>query len=238
MLPGLGDLLAGKSLLIATAAPAEAKAVRSGLGSRCKGEAASSPAWALSEPVPGMHMVLTGIGKANAAAGVARVLDLHRHSAILNIGIGGALPGADLGLGTVVGATASVYADEGLQTPAGFQDCAALGFPLGPFEGSAIPGDPGLLRVLGPLCDLTARIATVSTCSGTGALAAQVGARTGAVAEAMEGAAIAHVAARLGVPFFEVRAISNTTGDRPNQRWEIPRALDAISRLIGHLAPS
>jgi futalosine hydrolase len=184
----------------------------------------------------GFDLVVTGVGKANAAAGLAATLNPTRHAAILNIGIGGTLPGSDAGLGMLVVATASVYADEGLETSEGFVDCAALGFPLGPFSGSAVPADPRLLELLRPQTDRAGRIATVSTCSGTEALAAQVVARTGAMAEAMEGAAVAHVAARLGVPCAEVRAISNTTGDRVRQRWEIGPALAAITRLIGRLA--
>jgi futalosine hydrolase len=54
--------------------------------------------------------------------------------------------------------------------------------------------------------------------------------RTGAVAEAMEGAAVVHAALRAGVPGLEVRAISNTTGDRPTQRWDMPAAFAALGR--------
>jgi len=162
------------------------------------------------------------------------MLDPERHGAVLNIGIGGSLPDGPA-LGAVVAATASVYADEGLQTPDGFTDCAGLGFPLGPFAGSSVPADSGLLGMFGPLADLSSPVATVSTCSGTDALARMVATRTGAVAEGMEGAAVGHIAARLGVRFIEVRAISNTTGDRGAQRWEIRPALSAITRLIGQI---
>jgi nucleoside phosphorylase len=79
------------------------------------------------------------------------------------------------------------------------------------------------------------RIATVSTCAGTDARAATVARRTGAVAEAMEGAAVAQVASRLGVTFAEVRVISNTTGDRANQRWDMRGALGGLSRVAGVL---
>lgn len=217
------------------AAPSEARAVRAGLEARqASDEAPVAAPWALCEPAPGYDLLLTGVGKTNAAAGVARLCDPQRHGAILNIGIGGSLPGGPA-LGSLVVATASVYADEGLQTPDGFTDCAALGFPLGPFAGSSVPADPGMLRVLGRLADLAGLVATVSTCSGTDALARVVASRTGAVAEAMEGAAVGHVASRLGVPFIEVRAISNTTGDRPAQRWEIRQALSAMTRLIGQI---
>lgn len=234
--PELRDILGGRRLLLVVAAPAEARTIRSGLSAQGILEPPASGGWTLTQPAPRFDMVETGVGKANAAAGLARVVDPRCHAAILNIGIGGALPGGGADLGATIVATASVYADEGLETPEGFTDCAGLGFPLGPFSGSSIAADPDLLALLGPLADRSARVATVSTCSGTDALAARVAARTGAIVEAMEGAAIAHVAARLGIPFVEVRAISNTTGDRSRQRWDVRLALDAVSRLIGRLS--
>jgi futalosine hydrolase len=222
-------------VLLVVAAPAEARAVLDALGGGALEAPVSGP-WRLVAVSPAFDLVLTGVGKANAAAGVARVLDPNRHGAVLNLGIAGALPRCGVSLGSLLVATASVYADEGLDTPDGFTDCAGLGFPLGPFPGSAISADPRLLERLTPLTDIAAPIATVSTCSGTDALASRVASRTGAAAEAMEGAAVGQVAARLGIPFAEVRAISNTTGDRGNQRWELQPAFAALTRLIGRLS--
>jgi nucleoside phosphorylase len=78
-------------------------------------------------------------------------------------------------------------------------------------------------------------VATVSTCSGTDVLAARVCERTGAVAEAMEGAAVALVGARLGVAAGEVRVISNTTGERSRQVWDLPTALRGVERFAARL---
>jgi futalosine hydrolase len=75
-------------------------------------------------------------------------------------------------------------------------------------------------------------IATVSTCSGTNALAREIVTRTGAEVEAMEGAAVGLVASRLGVGFAEVRVISNTTGDRGSQQWDLPGALAALREWV------
>ncbi|MGA1045489.1 MAG: hypothetical protein ACO3ZY_09835, partial [Phycisphaerales bacterium] len=102
-----------------------------------------------------------------------------------------------------------------------------LGFPLGEFEGNRVPADAALLTTCSALGRVGV-IATVATCSGTDRLASEVVRRTGAIAEAMEGAAVLHAARRLGAPAIEVRAISNTTGDRPEQRWEIARAFATI----------
>src|ERR1043165_9677615 len=152
-----------------------------------------SAPWSPPREAGNFQIVLTGIGKANAAGVAGRYLDPSRHAAVLSVGIAGALPTSKLELRSVVAATSSVYADEGLETPTGFVDCAAMGFPLGPFPGCAIPADPGLLARVRAVADVSGPIATVSTCSGTDVLASRVEARTGALAEAMEGAAIGQV---------------------------------------------
>ncbi len=243
--------------LLVIAAPAEFRAVAAGLRG-IDADTISAPAaavaggWTVEPLAPGLLATLSGIGKANAAAATALALRETRADAVISIGIAGALPhpgGADipsargaahpsaptLALGACILATASIYADEGLQTPDAFRTCADLGFPLGPFAGSAVAPDPTLAARLRPLAVHTGPIATVSTCSGTDALAAQVAARTGALAEAMEGAAVGHVAARLGVPFAEIRVLSNTTGDRDRQRWDLPGALEGLRLACARL---
>lgn len=116
-------------------------------------------------------------------------------------------------------------------SPEGFQDMTGLGFPLGDFEGNTVPVDPIMTVALDGLYR-TGPIATVATCSGTDEAAQEVVRRTGAIAEAMEGAAVVHAARRLGLPAGELRAISNTTGDRNNQRWDLPRGLSVLGEAI------
>lgn len=174
---------------------------------------------------------VSGIGRTNAAAATtAALLEEGPFDGVLSVGIAGALPGSMLQPGDMVVATECVYMEEGLRTPEGFEDTAAMGFPLGDFPGNRVPCQPRLTKfVPGPRHD--GPVATVATCSGTDALAAEVESRTGALAEAMEGAAVVHAALRLGIPGGEVRVISNTTGDRNRQRWDLTRALAALHAL-------
>jgi futalosine hydrolase len=174
------------------------------------------------------HVIVSGIGRVNAAsATTAALLEEGPFDGVLSVGIAGALPGSMLSPGELVVATACVYMEEGLLTPEGFQDTASMGFPLGDFEGNRVPTRSALTRFLpGPRHD--GPVATVATCSGTDALAQEVQARTGAIAEAMEGAAVVHAALRLGIPGGEVRVISNATGDRARQGWDLARAFTAL----------
>lgn len=189
--------------------------------------------------VAGGEVVVGGIGRTNAAAATTQaILERGPFAAAISIGIAGSLPESKLEIGDLVVARESVYAEEGLETPEGFGDMRALGFPLGDFEGNRVPADPDLLARMTPLGRVGA-IATVATCSGCDRLAREIVRRTGAIAEAMEGAAVLHAARRLGVPAIELRAISNTTGDRARQRWQISTAFatlrDAWPRALAAL---
>ena len=207
-----------KRILVIVAVEAE----RAALGARCLA-------------APEVHVVVAGIGRTNAAAATAEALADARaagapFAAVISTGIAGALPGSNLALGTVIVADACIYAEEGIALPEGQGDMRVLGFPLGDFEGNRVPVDGALLlafRALGPACE----IATVATCSGTDVAALSVRTRTGAMAEAMEGAAVVHAARRVGVPALEIRSISNTTGDRATQQWDIAAAFAALQRV-------
>jgi futalosine hydrolase len=184
---------------------------------------------------PHVHAVVGGIGRANAAATVGHALARSPYAAVVSVGIAGALSGPDLPVGALVVASECVYVEEGIETPEGFLDMARMGFPLGDFEGNRVPVAPGLLRTFAGL-GVTAPVATVATCSGTDARARMVAARTGAAAEAMEGAAVVHAARRWGVPGIEIRAISNTTGDRAAQRWDMQAGLAALGKAGAAIA--
>jgi futalosine hydrolase len=70
---------------------------------------------------------------------------------------------------------------------------------------------------------------TASLVTGVAAEAETLSRRWKAVAESMEGAAAAHICALYGVPFLEVRGISNVVGDRDRSSWEVQRAVAAAS---------
>ena len=177
-------------------------------------------------------IVVSGIGRTNAACATVETMNQDGpFDVVLNAGVAGALPGGGLDIGDVVVASRCVYAEEGLITPSGFADVAKMGFALGDFAGNAVPVDERLLDKLSGLWR-AGPIATVATCSGTDEAAVEIARRTGAVAEAMEGAAVVHAARRAGVPAIELRAISNTTGDRDKQRWDLAAGLAALGRAV------
>jgi futalosine hydrolase len=230
----LRQFLGNRRLLVAVAAPIELRAVLDAL--KTGPTTPLPPLWSLVEAAPQVDVLHTGVSKANAAGALARVLDPARHAAVVNLGIAGALPGAaPLRVGETIVADRSDFADEGLLTPQGYRDIASIGFPLTPSGVSHIACDPQLVELFRPHATRVGRIATVSLCSATDAQAQEIARRTDALAESMEGAAFALVAAQLGVAFVECRAISNLTGDRATQAWNIPAALQSLQALLAQV---
>lgn len=185
----------------------------------------------------GMHharILAAGVGRTNASAATTRALvEDGPFDAVLSVGVAGALPGIEppLDPGALVIGSESVYHEEGLLVPDGFLDMTGLGFPLGPFEGNRVPADPGLLESLRNL-GTCGPIATVASCSGTDEAALEVHRRTSALVEAMEGAAVLHAALLQGVPAIELRVVSNTTGDRDQQVWDLPAAFEGLATAM------
>lgn len=180
----------------------------------------------------GTFVVAGGIGRTNASATTtSAILSDGPFTWVISAGIAGSLPSSGLALGDTVVSNACVYAEEGLETPEGFQDMKQMGFSLGTFEGNRVPVDPWMLerfRALGTC----GPIATVATCSGTNERASMVQSRTDCLCEAMEGAAVVHAANRLGTPAIELRTISNTTGNREEQEWNIALALSNLGATV------
>lgn len=79
---------------------------------------------------------------------------------------------------------------------------------------------------------------TVGMTSGDAQTASARFHRFGALAENMEGSAIAQVCLLFNVPFMELRGLSNMAGDREKSRWDLPAAVDhclaVVERLLGN----
>ena len=187
----------------------------------------------------------SGAGKANAAACAMLLGEVLKPEAVICFGSAGVYPECDLRIGDLLLASEELYGDEGALTPAGFFDMQALGLPLAERAGekwfNRYPADPELLalahRTLVRESGAERRIAvgtlvTVSTCSGTVAAGRELAARTQGLGENMEGAAIAQVCTRLGVPWLEIRGISNLVEDRDPARWDLPTAATVAQQAV------
>lgn len=230
---------APKPWLVAAAAPKEVRALIDGLDPRRAPPNPVPDVWCPVEIGAGdkrVELLRTGVGKTAAGGAIGRWFDPARHAGVLNIGIAGALPGAWLDPGSVVLADPSVMTDEGVLTPKGFITLGEMGFGA---DAEPIRPDDLSRAALTGLVDLVGPVATVSVCSGTDAWAGETARRAGlgqspGLCEAMEGAAVGLAARRIdpSARFAELRVISNSTGDRERQSWDLDLALGRLSALI------
>jgi futalosine hydrolase len=110
-------------------------------------------------------------------------------------------------------------------------------------EAAAEPGvkeTPGAAAEPGPRPRIVAGpCVTSSQMTGTATEAEVLAGRWGALAESMEGAAAAHVCALHGVPFLELRGISNVVTDRDRAAWRVEEATAvsawAVRAVVGRL---
>jgi len=190
-----------------------------------------------------VHACWFGLGKANTAAGLALAIRELNPAAVIQVGIGGSFAGAGPAVGAVAIATEELHLDLGVRGDDYFEDLQAMGFPL-------LPDDAGgtiynRLPVSAPLAQRLARagetggvpvqlvpFGTAETVTGSETQARHTGRRAGVAVESMEGAAAAQVCLALGVPFAELRGISNLVGVRDKGQWRIGEALQGAHAVL------
>jgi futalosine hydrolase len=169
-------------------------------------------------------VIVGGVGPAASAAAASAALAADDYDLVVCAGIGGGF--APLQPGQLAVASSIAFADLGAETEAGLEtfDFATDRYPVEPRVGLAVADRTG-----GRL----GTVLTVATVTGTAARTKALLARfPDAVAEGMEGAGIAAAAQLHGVPFVEMRAISNVVGPRDRSAWRIPDALTALGRAF------
>jgi len=183
-----------------------------------------------------------GAGKVNAAAITAIMIERFQPQLVINTGCAGAYIGSGLSIGNLVIASEDVLADDGVVVAEGWKNLRYMHLPTVEHKEGNIYNVIPLSRIASEKAMLLAdyygvfimrgRLATVSTCSGTEQHGAKLLRRWSALAENMEGAAVAQVCLRLGVDCMEIRGISNYVEDRDLSNWDIPRAVEAAQRFI------
>jgi futalosine hydrolase len=179
-------------------------------------------------------MELCGFGPVAAAARTAALIAAHAPSRVLLVGIAGRLD-ARLDIGAAYRFDRVACYGVGAGSGDGFVPAEALGW-------RQWPGDPpDSAAAVGDMIELPAHVGGVPahglllTACTASATAEDVLRRMklfpAAVAEDMEGFAVALACRLAGVPLTIIRGISNTAGDRDHARWRVPEALAAAAAL-------
>ena len=207
-------------LLLACATPRECRPLLENLSPVPLG---GRQAYVLS---PAALLLVCGVGKVNCAQALTAALETAGpFSALISFGAAGAFPSSGLAPGDLAVASEE-FSDEVVVLPERLVSPAEIGLPLE----SRFPADPELTVRLLSACRRAAlpgrRTAsgpflTVSRITSSRAEAQRLEQLFGPLlCESMEGAAAAQVARHYGLPFAELRAVSNLVDDRDRQRWD------------------
>jgi futalosine hydrolase len=183
-----------------------------------------------------------GIGKINAAATTATLIERYRPRLIINTGCAGAYPGSGLSIGDLAVASEEILGDEGVVTATGWQDLKFMELPYLVHGNqrcyNEIPLSKHAAEKAMQLADchgvnlVRGRFVTISTCSGSRQRGEELAGRFGAISENMEGAAVALTCLRYGINCLEIRGVSNMVEERDMRGWDIPRAVEAAQRFV------
>jgi len=177
-----------------------------------------------------IDLVTTGVGMVATAVRVSRALTTSEgYDLVLNLGVCGSFR-SDLAPGAVVHVIADQLPELGAEDDAGFltiHDLRLLGqdefpFTAGQLRNHAPPRNAvldGLPRVTG---------VTVNTVHGNEASIARLRERCQPDVESMEGAAFMYACLVHGVPFAQVRAVSNIVERRNRDAWKLGDAIHAL----------
>ena len=184
-----------------------------------------------------LYLAHLGVAKVNTAAGLALAIHTLQPERVIQFGIGGAYVGSFLSVGMLAVAEREVHLDTGVMTAEGWQDMESLGFPLLRDFYNVFPTDGALTRALAAQTGAVRCVfGTSETVTGSFDLAETLQRRFDLSVESMEGAAAAQVCLALGVPFAELRAVSNIVGERDKRAWNVPLAIRAVNQaLLGFL---
>lgn len=230
-------------LLLLAAVPLETADVRSQLQSRL---ALANATGRLTDNQTDHHLLLahSGIGQINMAMQLTKILTTYTPEAVILFGCGGAYPQSGLQVGDIALATTETLGDTGVATEDQFIPFSQLGIPedpeLTPLFKQSYTLNQDLLAQASAILHNSHQgpFVTVTTCSSNPQLSDQLRQRTGGICENMEGAAAARVCEEFNIPLLEVRGISNPTGTRDPQQWDIDKgtraAQEALIKLLNH----
>jgi len=222
------------TIWIVAAMKAELKLLRKELNASFQGHAEGCPYYAAELDSQAVRLGVTGIGVTSAALALGAFFTLDRPDMALMVGSAGALPESGLAVGHLITAGTEILAELGVARRAGIGDAAPLKLRDTPQE---IPFDPSLT---GRLAEASASVGPAScgkvlTVVGVSARPEQALDRARhfqALAENMEGYALALAGKRFGIPAAEVRGISNAAGDRDRNLWDFRTAMDRAQLAV------
>lgn len=182
-----------------------------------------------------IRFLITGVGLGPSIYQLTRQLIKEKPTLVIQIGIAGSLDNS-LQPGDTVVVQADTIADVGVQEHGSFRNV----FDLDLADPSLFPWTDGLL--VNPYTNWLAlpdlrqvRGITVNEISTNQDRIQHYRLHWGAQIESMEGAALHYVCLQEGIPFLQIRSISNFIGERDKGKWKIKEAMHNLNSELNLL---
>ncbi|PQJ11792.1 futalosine hydrolase [Flavipsychrobacter stenotrophus] len=177
-------------------------------------------------------MVVAGVGVIATTFALTRELSTHKYDMVIQAGVGGSFD-ENIQLGEVVQVISERYGDLGAEDHDKYIDIFEMGLIepdvqphthkiLGTIP-NAITDNTGLKKVTG---------LTVNTVSGNEQTIARRKELFHCQVESMEGTAFHYVCLQMGVPFMQVRGISNYVIPRDKSKWQMKDAIINLNNWL------
>lgn len=193
-----------------------------------------APVLPLAQRLPGLKVLITGVGLTAATYALTKALSGERPALVMQAGIAGALDPA-LPLGATVAVGSETLGDLGVTEGGRFRSL----FDLGLLAPDARPWQDQWLVNPGPWPAESGlpvvRSVTVQEITTLPGRIDRYRRELGAGIEAMEGAALHYVCLMEGLPFLQLRTVSNLVGERDKTKWQLEAAITNLNTELERL---
>ena len=177
---------------------------------------------------------VTGVGVASACTTLGALCGANKPDLMVMVGSAGSLPESGLGTGDMVLAETEILAELGVVTGPGVGDAHGMKLP-GVMQEIRMDQETSSL-LLGHAVKMGkaafGRSLTVVGVSADGNQARERARQFQALAENMEGYALALAGHRFGCRTAEIRGISNGAGDRNKSHWDFEKAIVPPQKVL------
>lgn len=179
-----------------------------------------------------LHIIITGVGMVATTYHLTKYLALHKPDVVIQLGIAGSYT-PSLPLCTVVAVKADCFADVGVVEQTGWADAFDLKLTKKnafPYTQKKLKNPHTMLLKRSQLALVQA--ATVNQISTSKKVIAAIVHHYNPTIETMEGAALHYVCLQYGVPYIQLRGVSNYVGVRNKQKWNTAGAIAASNKVL------
>jgi futalosine hydrolase len=180
-----------------------------------------------------IDILVTGIGMTATAFHLGKQLSPKKYDLCINAGICGSY-NPEIKIGDVIEVVEENFSEFGAEEADQFKSIFEIGL-MDPDDPSFRHGKlfnpaqskyniiSGLLKVKG---------ITASTIHSNESLIQKMKEQFGPDTESMEGAAFFYSCLLSGIPFYEIRSVSNYVGERDRKKWDIPLAVENLNSVL------